>query len=243
LHKLETVVAQTETAAGSTTIKIKDLAIAMFLDSLLDRNAAVRSAIEIDSAEADVETITAFKDMKKTLIAEEDRQRNRADQQKPGFAANVTQVCPHERIISLKSVCWTCDPSKHPKHLVCADCKENGHRSKRSLKCNLFNNTTGVGHPSGFGGLAHNSGGDHVDEEEWIPLRPNFAGVATNKRQKQVVMFDYLNKRKDLGEGDLRHKVVGRANVVQQRVAIDSGCSQTLMSNKGPSKIILQPTF
>ena len=37
LLKLETLVAQTETAAGSSTIEIKDLAIAMFLDALPDR--------------------------------------------------------------------------------------------------------------------------------------------------------------------------------------------------------------
>jgi hypothetical protein len=67
-----------------------------------------------------------------------------------------------------------------------------------------------------------------------VSLRPNFAGVASNKRLRGVVKIDSLAKRKALSEDDLRHKIVGKgkANVAHRRVAIDSGCSQTLMSNK-----------
>ena len=105
LLNLEKLVSQTETAAGSSTIEIKDLAIAVFLDALPDRYESTRSIIQVTASAADVDTATAFKDMKKALIDHEDRYKNRADHQKPGFAGISKEVCVHGRVVNTKSPC------------------------------------------------------------------------------------------------------------------------------------------
>lgn len=234
LQELETLVAATETAAGSSSIMIKDLAIAMFLDALPDRYNSARSAMEINATALDA--VATFTDMRKILLAEEQRQENRGEQT-AGFAGSAKQstTCKHGRVVDDKNPCWNCNPELHPSKRICADCKGTGHGSRRSPKCGL-NNGHGGAAPNGFGGLAaHFSGSGQTDNEDWPPMLPNFAGVASNKRRQTVVTFDVgtKHKKQNFGKDDLRHSIVGKQTAnVTRKVAIDSGCSQTLMSNK-----------
>lgn len=179
--QLELLIRNTTVAAGEATIKIEDLAMAMFMDCLPDTYSAVRSILEQN---AGAHTLA---DVKKVLIAEDERIAMRAGSKAPGFAGGVKRKaddqlkCIHNRAISLKNPCWTCDPSKHPSKQTCTDCKQYGHVSMRSTKC--------LKHPanaSGSTNMVREKPSQQTSDENWTPVP--FAGVAhdehLNKKRK-----------------------------------------------------------
>ena len=63
-------------------------------------------------------------------------------------------------------------------------CSSVGSLFKDTTIKKTADTTTNPANTPGFGGLARYGGGQQVDDEEWSPIRPNYDGVASNKRQK-----------------------------------------------------------
>jgi hypothetical protein len=92
LLALERTLTSTITAAGAPTIKIEDLAVAMFLNCLPERFASVRSILEQQ------EKLLTLSTIRNVLITEEERQSARENSE--GFAAlkcSQNRKCSHSR--------------------------------------------------------------------------------------------------------------------------------------------------
>ena len=165
LLQLELLIRNTTMAAGAETIKIEDLALAMFMDCLPETFSAVRSILEQRTG---TNNLTA---VKKVLIAEDEHIAMRANYKTPGFAGGVNRKgnqsaanCPHGRPNTAAKPCWTCEPSTHPSKQTCTDCKQYGHVSMRSNKCaKHFRNAPPAA------ALAHGAPAQQSDEEKWTP--------------------------------------------------------------------------
>jgi hypothetical protein len=109
LLALERTLTSTITAAEGETIKIEDLAVAMFLNCLPERFASVRSVLEQQDKLLTLSTI------RNVLITEEERQSARENSE--GFAAltrSQIRKCLHARD---PKRCWTCDRQNIPARI------------------------------------------------------------------------------------------------------------------------------
>ncbi len=86
LLALERTLTSTITAAGAPTIKIEDLAVAMFLNCLPERFASVRSILEQQ------EKLLTLSTIPNVLITEEERQSGFA-----ALACSQNRKCSHSR--------------------------------------------------------------------------------------------------------------------------------------------------
>ena len=109
LLQLELLIQNTTVAVGQATIKIEDPAITMFMDCLPDTYSAVRSILEQNAG------TNSLADIKKVLIAEDERITMRANSKALGFAGGVKQKgnppfanCEHGCSNTTANPCWTC---------------------------------------------------------------------------------------------------------------------------------------
>lgn len=184
LLQLELLIRNTTVAAGQATIKIEDLAMAMFMDCLPDTYSAVRSILEQNAG------TNSLADIKKVLIAEDERITMRANSKAPGFAGGVKRKgnpssanCDHGRPNTTAKPCWTCQPSTHPNQQTCTDCKKFGHVSMRSNKCEKH--ATNAPAPAAPGANLATQGGpsQQSDDENWNPTP--FVCVAHERADKK----------------------------------------------------------
>jgi hypothetical protein len=179
LLQLELLIRNTTMAAGAETIKIEDLALAMFMDCLPETYNSVRSILEQNG------TANTLSAVKKVLIAEDERITMRANSKAPGFAGGVKRKgnpaanCPHGRPNTTAKPCWTCEPSTHPSKQTCTDCKKYGHVSMRSNKCEKHSDNAPPA-----AALAHGAPPQQTDEEKWTPT-PFVACVAHEHADKK----------------------------------------------------------
>jgi hypothetical protein len=159
----------------------------------------------------------SFEEVKKMLIAEEERQDARANSQSQssGFAGGVKRKhgeearCEHNFGVSK---CWTCHPEKAPQNSTCKDCQLLGHFNRGSFKCNL--------NPKKGGSANFVTQGMQQDESEnWTPLAANFCGVAHKDlpRPDSRKSNAQVSKKVKFLPGDLREvlnvaKSTGRGN-------------------------------
>jgi hypothetical protein len=207
-------------ASGRDQISLTELCLALILNGLPSRFATVRSQLENEPS-----NFQKPGHVRSKIIEEEERQSLRnggAALASTNFAAKRgrnfrprhpgnrnppegAEICPCDRV---KSECWTCTPSSHPRHLKCKDCGQNGHKSSSSSYC-LKNNAPGVA-------------GSLIPGDEWELPKPEITGR--------------VNATKRLKAGDLRHGLmvsgVAKSNTSNEVYVIDSGCTQSILANK-----------
>lgn len=223
LNRMQIILADTITAAGSQSIDLSELAITMFLDCLPTRFSSVRTFIETQDKPMKLPEIRV------QLIA--DSQRQKARENHSDFAGMATETsvlkCSHGR---RKDRCWTCDPSKHPSQAICKDCKIKGHFSSNSAKCSKKANTAMAAQRIG-------------NDEDWELPKPEFkrtkfAFMVKPGQAQNIVNAAREQRSREFSDG-IRVSKKARLDVAgnyeqrsNDRYVLDSGCSQTILMNK-----------
>jgi hypothetical protein len=202
-------------AANSKTISFEEVAVAMVMNSLPAEYGTVRSSLK---------EATSFAGVKAKLLAEEEVIKAAASHQE-GFVGSLestTTACSHWHD---ETKCFKCHPTlkrKSPSRVdrlisaICKDCGQKGHWSQGSSRCSNNSNSAGtiaLAKPVPFA---------TEDDDPLVPFKTPFTGMVSHN-DETIVQDRSTFKRKALQEDDLRF-------------TIDSGCSQSLIHNKGSLK-------
>ena len=237
---METFIRDLTTAAGSNTISIEDLGLALLLHALPSSYAHVRSALENDKnvtmATAKDKILNEEQSQLAALEADGTEgfsgftQQRRGDRRPKG----ERELCPHRRS---PAKCWTCDPSKHPSKAICKDCNQKGHFSRNSSRCNKHEVPRVPGTPNGTAGTA--VAVTVVDVDAPAGLTPSFTTDeddwtgADRKVAAHAPAFKSKGKvTKRVSPQSEKRSVFGVKAKAFLRFILDSGCTNTLLSNK-----------
>ena len=210
INDLDLVLFNLRTAAGSDTITYEDLAKIILLYTLPKRFEHIRHEVESKPGC----TLTAAK------------QAIRSFEKSSAFAASlappqqdrvllVDENCSHGR---KKSVCWTCDRSKHPRNAVCKDCNKKGHRTKQSNACSLNESKK----PKEEANLLVGRRSDDFQNKTGFC----FATKKRSLNDQELADNTPANKKVAFSSKDLRNKLSKNYNFV-----LDSGCTTTLVQD------------
>lgn len=215
---LKTILYDLLTAAGSLSVTYEELACSVLLHSLPLEFSSQRTSLA-DKKIANLDEIEVELLKEEQILQASNKDSKNFGNEFSGAAFKKrkrtwpadTEVCEHNWD---RSTCNRCDPSKLAKNSVCIDCKQPGHRTNNSERCGNHSPR------KEFTGLAKFK----KDEDDFPkPFRGEFAGMTNSKRQKFTSEQVDVYKPKAFGANDLRW-------------VIDSGCSKSLLRNKGGIK-------
>jgi hypothetical protein len=206
------------TAAGSRTVEYEEIACAVLLHSLPAEYSAQRTAItEKKLATLDEIEMELLKEEQILQASSKNGKNFENDFSGVAFRKRKrtwppeTDICDHNWD---RTSCNRCNPSLLSKNSTCNDCKQTGHRSKNSDRCSknpARKNFTGLAK------FATNS------DDFPAPFSGEFAGMTDVNRKRQNVAFEEVIVYKNQKPKDKR----------DLRWVIDSGCSKSLLRNKG----------
>jgi hypothetical protein len=234
VSNLKTILYDLLTAAGSLTVSYEELACAVLLHSLPLEYSSQRTSLA-DKKIATLDEIEVELLKEEQILQASNKDSKNFGNEFSGAAFKKrkrtwpadTEVCDHNWD---RSTCNRCDPSKLAKNSVCVDCKQPGHRTNNSERCGNHSPR------KEFTGLTKFT----RDEDDFPkPFRGEFAGMTGNnlKRQKftseRVDVYKNLKRQKFTSERVDVYKKPTTPGKKDLRWVIDSGCSKSLLRNKG----------
>ena len=228
-------------AAGKDQVSLTELCLALVLNGLPNRFAAVRSHLESNPANLQHSHVI------RAGIIEEDERHNFRNNGTGGTALGLNKTdeenCHHG---FPRSNCWFCHPEKHPDNFTCRDCKEKGHRCNLSRRCPKYSGKNAFKHGGSAKAAVGLPTGVAQRTDLWELPKPNFengfAGGVIQTPHAGNTDLNMSNKPKTnrnkpvIAENDLRLTLMTtkrqRKTHDMTNYVIDSGCTESILKNK-----------